>query len=155
MNILMGIDLGTTGLKVTLWEESGRLVGSEYCEYPILTPQPGFAEQDPEAWWSGLIAACRQLEKRIPEAFSAVVGIGLCGQMHTGLSDQDDKYCARRSPDGPTIQWDCGGSTRRRAKRWVCRDATASTTYTAPRYCGKRTSPGMEQDAAGVAAKDI
>ena len=44
MTTLLGIDLGTTGLKVTLLAENGQLIGSEYCEYPILTPQAGYAE---------------------------------------------------------------------------------------------------------------
>ena len=54
MDIYLGIDVGTTGLKVALIEESGKILASEYTEYPILSPQPGYAEQDPELWWQGL-----------------------------------------------------------------------------------------------------
>ena len=83
MTTLLGIDLGTTGLKVTLLAENGQLIGSEYCEYPILTPQAGYAEQDPAAWWTGFVAACQNLKSNHPADFGDVAGIGLCGQMHT------------------------------------------------------------------------
>ena len=137
MNILMGIDLGTTGLKVTLWEESGKLLGSEYCEYPILTPQPGFAEQDPEAWWAGFISACQDLKARLPEAFRAVAGIGLCGQMHTQVYLDEDDNALR-----PAITWmdqRASGIVERinqddesRALVFAETHNFASTTYTAP-----------------------
>jgi xylulokinase len=100
MNTLIGIDLGTTGLKVSLWEESGRLLGAEYCEYPILSPQPGFAEQDPQAWWDGFVTACRALRGRFPKEMGAAAGIGICGQMHTQVYlDQDDRVLR------PAITW--------------------------------------------------
>jgi xylulokinase len=137
MNILMGIDLGTTGLKVTLWEDSGRLLGSEYCEYPLLTPQPGLVEQDPHAWWGGFLAACRALQERLPEAFAAIAGVGICGQMHTQVYlDEADRVLR------PAITW-----MDQRASEIVARlnrDESArsrifaetrnfaSTTYTAP-----------------------
>jgi xylulokinase len=61
MNNFLGIDVGTTGLKVALFAESGQLIGSECYEYPIHSPRPGYAEQDPEAWWRGFIAGCGDL----------------------------------------------------------------------------------------------
>jgi xylulokinase len=100
MNKLLGIDLGTTGLKVALFDETGQLVDAEYCEYPILSPQPGYAEQDPEAWWAGFIAACRNLKRKCPADFDQVVGIGICGQMHTQVYlDAKDRILR------PAITW--------------------------------------------------
>ena len=52
--MVIGIDLGTTGLKVSLFQQDGRLLGSAYCEYPIQVPQPGWAEQDPREWFDNL-----------------------------------------------------------------------------------------------------
>jgi xylulokinase len=100
MNTLLGIDLGTTGLKVALLAETGRLIGSEYCEYPILSPQPGYAEQDPETWWSGFVAACRRLKSRHANDFEGLVGIGMCGQMHTQVYLDGDNRVLR-----PAITW--------------------------------------------------
>jgi len=100
MNKFLGIDLGTTGLKVTLLTEDGQLIGSEYCEYPILSPQPGYAEQDPQAWWTGFINACQSLKEKYPADLNAVVGIGICGQMHTQVYLDSENNILR-----PAITW--------------------------------------------------
>ncbi|MEW5961096.1 MAG: xylulokinase [Chloroflexota bacterium] len=138
MNIkFLGIDLGTTGLKVTLLTETGQLVGSDYCEYPILSPQPGYAEQDPAAWWTGFVAACHNLKARYPADFEEIAGIGLCGQMHTQVY-LDREYEILR----PAITWmDQRASelveriNADEAARTLVFEETrnfASTTYTAP-----------------------
>ena len=63
----LGIDLGTTGLKAVLADERGNIQGSGYCEYPLSIPSPGYAEQDPEAWYAALCAA-------VPAALRAANG---------------------------------------------------------------------------------
>lgn len=137
MTIFLGIDLGTTGLKVTLLTENGRLIGSEYREYPILTPQPGFAEQDPEAWWQGFVTACQTLKGKYPAEFSSAAGIGICGQMHTQVYLDKNDLVLR-----PAITWmdqRTSGIVERinqdaDAKALLFEETQnfASTTYTAP-----------------------
>ena len=83
MDFFLGIDLGTTGLKTTLLDTSGKIVASEYVEYPILSPQIGYAEQNPESWWTGLVTCCRSLRTNYPQHMSNLLGVGICGQMHT------------------------------------------------------------------------
>lgn len=83
MSTLMGIDLGTTSLKVSIFDENGRLLASKSREYPLLIPEAGYAEQDPEAWWTGLVNACNALQESNPKEFNAISGIGICGQMHS------------------------------------------------------------------------
>ncbi|UCE55831.1 MAG: xylulokinase, partial [Desulfobacterales bacterium] len=83
MEIFLGIDLGTTGLKTTLVDVSGEIIASESIEYPIFSPQEGYAEQDPERWWSGLGQCCKALHNRKPHLMSNLIGVGICGQMHT------------------------------------------------------------------------
>jgi xylulokinase len=83
MELFLGIDLGTTGLKTTLVDVSGEIIASESIEYPILSPQEGYAEQDPELWWSGLGQCCKALHNRKPHLMSNLIGVGICGQMHT------------------------------------------------------------------------
>jgi xylulokinase len=100
MEYLLGIDLGTTGLKVSLFSQSGNFVGSEYCEYPIQIPEVGYAEQDPLAWWEGLVCACQQLKFKRPIEFNKIAGIGICGQMHTQVYlDKEDRILR------PAITW--------------------------------------------------
>jgi len=54
---LMGIDLGTGGLRVGLFDREGTPVGFHGVEFPTLHPRPGWAEQDPDDWWSALVQA--------------------------------------------------------------------------------------------------
>ena len=77
MDFLLGIDLGTTGLKTTLLDTSGKIVATEYTEYPILSPQIGYAEQNPEVWWTGLVTCCRSLQANYPDHLSNLLGIGI------------------------------------------------------------------------------
>jgi xylulokinase len=100
VNTFLSIDLGTTGLKVALLTETGKWVGSEYCEYPILSPLPGYAEQDPESWWEGFVNACRKLRGKHPAEFDDIIGIGICGQMHTQVYLDADNRILR-----PAITW--------------------------------------------------
>ncbi len=61
MEQFLGIDLGTQGVKVIGWDEEGNFLGSTSREYPILTPQIGFAEQNPEIWWEKTKEAIKEL----------------------------------------------------------------------------------------------
>jgi xylulokinase len=80
MSALLGIDLGTSSVKVVVYATSGKILGLGSAEYPILTPQPGWAEQDPEQWWSATVQAVRTALNAAdrPE----ILGIGFSGQMH-------------------------------------------------------------------------
>jgi xylulokinase len=78
--VTIGIDLGTSGVKVLALTPDGRTVASAHAMYPLLTPQPGWTEQRPSDWLEGtktaLTALMAQLEGH------AVVGVGVAGQMH-------------------------------------------------------------------------
>lgn len=76
----VGVDVGTSGTKGVLVAEDGRVLARATAEYPLLTPRPGWTEQDPEAWWQAALAVLRQLTASAPDA--EVVGVGLSGQMH-------------------------------------------------------------------------
>lgn len=77
---LLGIDLGTSSVKAVIIDESARVLGVGNSEYPILTPQPGHAEQNPDDWWRATAQAVRQATQAAGDP--AIAGIGLCGQMH-------------------------------------------------------------------------
>ena len=104
MNALLGIDLGTTGVKAALFAaEDGRVLSTAFIEYPLLHPRPGWAEQDPETWWSATIMAIRTClvggvrQNVQPEN---VRGVGLSGQMH-GVVLLDEQQQVLR----PCIIW--------------------------------------------------
>ncbi len=95
MSHLLGIDLGTSRVKVLLVNENGQIIGKGDQGYPFLTPQPGWVEQDPEQWWYATITAVRQALDGIEDK-RAITGIGLCGQMHgTVLLDGKNRLLGR------------------------------------------------------------
>jgi xylulokinase len=79
--LLMGIDLGTSSVKVVAVTLTGTVVGTGSAEYPILSPQSGLAEQQPEAWWQATVHAVKTATSE-PGVASQIVAIGLSGQMH-------------------------------------------------------------------------
>ncbi|MGC8874138.1 MAG: xylulokinase [Chloroflexia bacterium] len=79
---MLGIDVGTTGSKALLIDEQGAVVASATTEYPMDTPQPLWAEQDPEEWWSATVQSIRRVLEAAGVAPRAIAGVGLTGQMH-------------------------------------------------------------------------
>jgi len=82
MTYLVGIDIGTTGTKTLLIDEGGRIIESTTVEYPMATPRPQWAEQDPEDWWRATILSTRQVLRESGIDPAEISGIGLTGQMH-------------------------------------------------------------------------
>ena len=83
----IGVDLGTSAVKLLLMEEDGTLVKSVSREYPLSMPRPGWSEQDPADWEREVFLGIRQLlEGEDPRQ---VGGIGVGGQMH-GLVALDE-----------------------------------------------------------------
>jgi xylulokinase len=78
---LLGIDLGTSSVKVILTSLSGRLLAASSREYPIAHPAPGHAEQDPALWWQAIVSAVHSAIGKTDRAVD-VLAIGLSGQMH-------------------------------------------------------------------------
>ncbi|MEN1759895.1 xylulokinase [Anoxynatronum sibiricum] len=94
----IGADLGTTGLKMILMDETGRITASQTEKYPIAYPFQNWAEQEPTDWFNALVKGIRKLTKGIaPEAVKA---IGIDGQMH-GLVMLDSQDQVIR----PAILW--------------------------------------------------
>ncbi len=85
MSLLLGIDIGTSSVKVLAIDPQGHVRASASASYPVLQPETGWSEQDPQEWWQGCVTAIRAVlasPSLGPDAASQVVGIGLSGQMH-------------------------------------------------------------------------
>lgn len=78
---LLAHDLGTTGNKATLFDEKGTLVASAFEGYATFYDQPGWVEQDPEAWWTAVCAASAAVLQKAQVSKSAVAGISFSGHM--------------------------------------------------------------------------
>ena len=76
----IGIDLGTSGVKVVLLDESQQIIATTQQTLPISRPQPLWSEQNPEDWWYAVNLAMLALAQQ--QDLSAVKSIGLTGQMH-------------------------------------------------------------------------
>jgi xylulokinase len=76
MTALVGLDVGTSAVKAIAVAPDGELLARREVSYPLSTPRPGWAEQDPEDWWRATEEALAGL------GAGEVAGIGLSGQMH-------------------------------------------------------------------------
>jgi xylulokinase len=93
---LVGLDVGTSGVKALALSRTGEVVARAEREYALSTPRPGWAEQDPEDWWRAAEGALADLGVR-------PTSIGLSGQMH-GLVALDEHERVLR----PAILWNDG-----------------------------------------------
>jgi xylulokinase len=97
---LLGIDVGTSGSKAILIDAGGAVKTSVTTEYPLHTPQPLWAEQDPSDWWAATVTSIRRVLADGGVAAADIAGVGLTGQMH-GLVLLD----ARGEVLRPCIMW--------------------------------------------------
>jgi xylulokinase len=78
----LGIDLGTSEVKVLLIDQAQAVVASAHAPLAISRPQPQWSEQDPADWWRATLAAIGAIARSHPRELAALRGIGLSGQMH-------------------------------------------------------------------------
>jgi xylulokinase len=97
MRHLLGIDIGTSGTKALLVDESGRIVARATAEYPLYSPRPLWSEQDPEDWWAATCTAIRDVLSTSGVEPSSVAGVGLSGQMHGAVFLGEGDVVLRRA----------------------------------------------------------
>jgi len=99
MTYLLGIDLGTSGVKVLITDPEGLILSRGSADYPMLMPQPGWVEQDPDDWWQATILAIQNALSGLKEK-PEIGAIGISGQMHgIVLLDKKDQLLL------PAIIW--------------------------------------------------
>ncbi|MBQ7955159.1 MAG: xylulokinase [Lachnospiraceae bacterium] len=99
--LYIGIDLGTSAVKLLLMNEKGEIQNIVSKEYPLYFPQPGWSEQKPEDWYEQTMAGLKELIKDADK--SQVAGISFGGQMHgLVILDKDDNVIR------PAILWNDG-----------------------------------------------
>lgn len=101
----IGIDLGTSAVKLLLMEENGKIVRVTSREYPLYFPHPGWSQQNPEDWYKQSMDGLCELLDGIDK--SQVAGISFGGQMH-GLVVLDENDQVIR----PAILWNDGRTFR-------------------------------------------
>lgn len=97
----IGVDLGTSAVKLLLMEGNGKIANIVSKEYPLYFPHPGWSEQKPEDWWSAVKEGLKELTADFDKA--QVAGISFGGQMHgLVILDKDDNVIR------PAILWNDG-----------------------------------------------
>ena len=105
MKLFIGIDLGTSGVKLLLMGADGTIHNTVTKEYPLEFPQPGWSQQRPEDWKKALFEGMPELMNGFDA--SAIAGIGCGGQMH-GLVVLDENDHVIR----PAILWNDGRTAK-------------------------------------------
>ena len=101
--MFLGLDVGTSGVKAILVNERGDVVASATAPLTLSTPQPGWAEQDPESWWQATIATTRAVIAQ--QQTASIAAIGISGQMHSSVFLDQHGAVIR-----PALLW-CDGRT--------------------------------------------
>ena len=102
--LYIGIDLGTSAVKLLLMDSQGNICNIVSREYPLYFPHPGWSEQNPQDWYEQTMEGIRELLKDADK--NQVAGISFGGQMH-GLVILDEKDQVIR----PAILWNDGRTT--------------------------------------------
>lgn len=97
MGYLLGLDIGTSGVKALLMDEAGHVAGSVLVEYPLHSPRPGWTEQEPEDMWQASVEAIRSVLGKCRVNGSEVKGMGLSGQMHSSVFLDENYKVIRRA----------------------------------------------------------
>jgi xylulokinase len=101
--LFLGLDIGTSGVKAILVAASGNVEAAATTPLTLSTPRPGWAEQDPEAWWDATTRSIRDVLAQKPDAH--VGSIGISGQMHSSVFLDRAGVVVR-----PALLW-CDGRT--------------------------------------------
>lgn len=105
MNYYIGIDLGTSSMKLMLLSDEGSIINTKSLDYKVSYPKPGWSEQSPEDWWKALEEGLPSLLKDIDSTL--VRGIGVAGQMHGSVVLDSDDNVLR-----PAILWNDGRTAK-------------------------------------------
>lgn len=103
--LYIGIDLGTSAVKLVLMNAEGKIENIVSKEYPLYFPNPGWSEQNPEDWWAMTMEGLKELTENFDK--SQIGGISFAGQMHGLVILDKDNQVIR-----PAILWNDGRSAK-------------------------------------------
>lgn len=103
--LYLGVDLGTSSMKVLLVDQTGKVCKTASRSYPLEFPQPGWSQQNPDDWWNALCQCIPELLDG--EDASQIAGLAVGGQMH-GLVVLDENDAVIR----PAILWNDGRTAK-------------------------------------------
>ncbi|HOK42638.1 MAG TPA: xylulokinase [Thermoclostridium caenicola] len=96
--LLLGIDIGTSGCKIALFQHDGKVICSETVEYPLYCLKDGFIEQDPRDWWKAVCLGIQRLLGNNNINPSEIIGIGVDGQSWAAVAVDGDGEVLAQNP---------------------------------------------------------
>ena len=159
-SLFLGLDVGTSGVKAILVSPAGAVAAAATVPLSLDTPRPGWAEQDPEAWWQASGTAIRRvLEQR---AGARVAAVGISGQMHSSVFLDKSGAVIR-----PALLW-CDGRTTAECREiveraggephvreWVCNPALEGFTLPKVLWLRNHEPAAFARLATVLLAKDF
>ena len=160
MNCVIGCDIGTSGTKAIVVSEAGKILAQVSVGYPFSTPHPGWAEQDPEAWFKAALQAISGAVRKAGVSARDVKSLGFSGQMHSSVL-LDKKGRVLR----PALLWSdtrthyqCLEITRKvgegNLKKWVSNPALEGFTLPKILWVKKNEPKVFSQIAQVLMSKD-
>ena len=109
-DLLLGIDVGTTGTKCSVYDFHGKRVASAYREYPMIHPRPGWTEQDPSRWWDAVCCNLQTIFQSQDIDKNRIAAVGTSSTNAVFLADrQGQPVCNAISlhdqRSGPQVEW--------------------------------------------------
>jgi xylulokinase len=156
--MILGIDVGTSEVKVVLVDPAGRLVATGHGPLTVERPHPRWSEQDPDAWWRATEAGVAQIRAKHAAELAAVRGIGLSGQMHGAVLMDSGGRVLR-----PAILWndarssaECDELERRAPESRAITGNMAMPGFTAPKllWVARHEPEVMRRTAMVLLPKD-
>jgi len=158
--LFLGLDIGTSSVKCILVSMTGDVEAAASAPLDLDTPQPGWAEQDPEAWWEASQATIRDLRAKQPAA--RIDAIGISGQMHSSV------FLDRRGAViRPALLWSDGRTTAEcreivqraggeaQLREWVCNPALEGFTLPKVLWLRNHEPAAFARLATVLLAKDF
>src|SRR6266516_3802090 len=158
--LLLGLDVGTSAVKAVLVRPAGAVAGAATAPLSLDTPQPGWAEQDPDAWWEASATAIRRVLEQ--HADVRVAAVGISGQMHSSVFLDKSGAVIR-----PALLW-CDGRTtaecreiveraggEAQLREWVCNPALEGFTLAKVLWLRNHEPAAFARLAKVLLAKDF
>ena len=94
--LLLGIDIGTSACKVAVFDPQGKVLAQSNKPYKVYYPEQGWAEQDPDEWWSAICAGIKEILESSKIGAEDIAGIGVDGQSWSAIPvDREGKVLDR------------------------------------------------------------
>ena len=160
--LFLGLDVGTSGVKAILVSPTGTVAAAATAPLSLDTPQPGWAEQHPDAWWAASQAAIRGVLTHESGVAARVAAVGISGQMHSSVFLDRSGAVIR-----PALLW-CDGRTTAECREiveraggenalrdWVCNPALEGFTLPKVLWLRNHEPAAFNRLATILLAKDF